>query len=513
MSVTQLPTQQSGGVGAALPRIDAELKVSGLAKYTSDHRFAGMLIAVPVCATIARGAVQRIDTSAAAGMPGVRRIYTHENIGKLYRVSGAPGAQIDEKRPPMEDTLVRYYGQYVALVVADTFEQATAAAARVKVDYRRESANVAKPMKESESGKGELPVVSERGDAAAAFASAAVTVDETYTTPIETHNPIELHATVAQFDGQNFTLHETSQAIVNHKAVMAQMLGVQPENVRVITEYLGSGFGGKLWPWGHSLLGAVAARDLGRPVKLVVTRGMMFHNVGHRTNTQQRIRLSASSDGRLTSLRQDFLFHQGQEGGSKENCGEMTSFLYGTDNLRVSGGPVKRDIAPNTSMRGPGAVPGLFCTESAIDELAIKLGMDPVQFRLQNEPSIDLGMKVPFSSRHLSECLSTGAERFGWGKRTPAVGSMRRADGVVLGWGVAGCSWGAKRVAAQASVALMADGGARVSSAVQDIGTGTYTVLAQMVTELTGIASSKVTVSIGDTRLPPGPFSGGSMAT
>ncbi|HEY4319430.1 MAG TPA: xanthine dehydrogenase family protein molybdopterin-binding subunit [Herbaspirillum sp.] len=502
---TQTPAFNTG-VGAALPRIDAPLKVTGRAQYTSDHRFPGMLIAVPVCATIANGTVTRIDASAAQAMPGVKMIYTHENIGRFYRVGAA--VRIDEKRSPMEDATVRYYGQYVAMAVADTFEQASAAAAAIKVEYRKETPNVARRLDSSAATK----IDSQRGDPDGAFAASPVQLDQTYTTPIETHNPIELHACVAVYDGQNFTLYETSQAIVNHQAAMVDILGVQPENVRVITTYLGSGFGGKLWPWQHSLLAAMAARNLGRPIKLVVSRDMMFHNVGHRTNTQQRVRLSATPDGKLTSLRQDYLTHSAQIESSRENCGEATVYFYATDNLRVTSGQVKRHIAPTTSMRGPGAVPGLFATESAIDELAIKLNIDPVQFRLINEPAVDQSLNVPFSSRHMRECLTTGAERFGWAKRNPKVGSMQR-DGAILGWGVAGASWMAKRVPAEASVALTADGGVRVISAVQDIGTGTYTVLAQMVAGLTGIPMGKIVVQIGDSRLPPGPFSGGSVAT
>jgi xanthine dehydrogenase YagR molybdenum-binding subunit len=194
-----------------------------------------------------------------------------------------------------------------------------------------------------------------------------VTVDASYTTPPETHNPIELHASVATWDGKAFTLYETTQSVINHRDVMAQMLGVPKENVRIVTEFLGSGFGGKLWPWPHALLAAAAARDLGKPVKLVVTRQMMFHNVGHRTNTQQRMRLGATHDGKLVALRQDFLYRTSRTDHSKEDCGEATAFLYSTPNLKITSGCARRDIAPNTAMRGPGAVPGLFAVESAMD--------------------------------------------------------------------------------------------------------------------------------------------------
>jgi xanthine dehydrogenase YagR molybdenum-binding subunit len=495
-------------IGTAVSRIDGPLKVSGGAAYTADRHFADMLYAVPVMATIARGKVEKIDTSVAARLPGVRKIYTRENLGKLYRVSKGSGAKVDEARPPLSDDVIRYYGQYIALVVADSFEQATAAASAVKASYNEEKPNVAMALEADDTPK----VDTERGDAASAFDAGEVKVDYTYTTPPETHNPIELHSSVAVYDGRTFTLYETSQAIVNHKAALVQMLGEDPENVRVITRYLGSGFGGKLWPWTHSVLAAVAARDLRRPVKLEVTRQMMFQTVGHRTNTQQHMRLSASRDGKLTSLRHEYIYHVAREEASKENCGEATGYLYSTPNLKVTAASARRDIGANTSMRGPGAVPGLFALESAMDELAIALKMDPVQLRLINEPAIDESLGLPFSSRHLKECLTEGAEKFGWSRRNPEIGSMKK-DGTILGWGMAAASWIARRLPAQVLVRLNDDGSARVSSATQDLGTGTYTVMGQMVAQYTGLALSKIEVVLGDTSLPPGPMSGGSMAT
>ena len=497
-------------IGGDFTRIDGPLKVSGTATYTSDFNLPGMLYAVPVCATIAKGRITRLDTAAAAGMPGVRAVFTRENIGKFYRVGFAVDTRIDEKRPPFDDDNIYYYGQYIGVVVADTFEQASAAVRAVKVAYAS-----SRPDVRSEMSAEQTPSVdTQRGDADSAFAAApdAQKLDQTYTTPIETHNPIELHATVAAFDGTNYTFYETSQSIVNQRLVMAQMLGVSQDQVRVIMKYLGSGFGGKLFPWSHSLLAGAAARNLMRPVKLVVTREMMFHNVGHRTSTQQRMRLSATPDGRFTSLQQDYVYQTARKETRKENCGETTGYLYSSPNLRATAAYARRDVAPSTSMRGPGAVPGLFAIESAVDELAIQLNMDPVRLRLINEPAIDEGLNVPFSSRHLKECLTLGAEQFGWQQRTPAVGSMRR-DGLVVGWGVAAGSWAARRLATEIIVELHADATARVSTATQDIGTGTYTILAQMVANLTGIPLERIAVVIGDTRLPPGPLSGGSMVT
>ncbi len=492
-------------IGRAVSRVDGPLKVSGQAMYTSDFRFPGMCHAVPVCSTIAHGRIIALDTARAEGMPGVRLVLHRDNIGPLYRVQGA---SVDEARPPFEDDEIRYHGQYVALVVADTFEQASAAAAAVAVRYEVRPPNVEPHLEWADAPK----VQSERGDAQAAYEAAPVRIDQTYVTPVETHNPIELHATVAVWDGQACTLYETSQAVVNHKAVMVQRLGMAKENVRVITRFLGSGFGGKLWPWAHSTLAAVAARQLGVPVKLVLARTMMFQSVGHRPLTQQRLRLGAERDGKLLALRQDYVTHTSILDDYEENCAEATPHMYSTANLRITSSLARRHVGTPTSMRGPGAVPGLYALESAMDELAVALRMDPVELRLRNEPEHDEGNGLPFSSRHLVESLRVGAERFGWAERDPAIGAMRR-DGAVLGWGVAACSWLGARQPAQASVTLRADGTARVACATQDLGTGTYTIMAQLVSAQTGIPLDHIEVVLGDTALPPGPISGGSTAT
>ena len=505
-SILHLPPRTNFG----LPRVDGPLKVTGSAKYTSDHNLPGMLYAVPVCATIAKGTITAIESNRAQSMPGVKAVYTRQNIGKLFRTVPASDFSgiLDERRPPFEDDTIRYYGQYVAAVVASTFEQAVAAANAVKVTYQSEKPDVRTHLESDEKPK----VDSQRGDPDKAFGSAAVKVDETYVTPTETHNPIELHSSVAAWDGQNFTLYETSQAVVNHRDVMAQVLGVQPENVRVISRFLGSGFGGKLWPWTHCMIAASAARDLNRPVKLVLTRDMMFQSVGHRPRTQQRVRLGATPDGKLVSMMHDSLNHTSILDDYSEGCSEATAYSYSTPNLRATSGIVRRNVGTPTSMRGPGAVPGLFALESAMDELAVKLNMDPIKIRILNEPQKDEGINLPFSSRHMVECLNVGAEKFGWSRRTPQIGSMKK-DGLILGWGVAGCSWIAERMGSEATVDLRDDGTARVSSATQDIGTGTYTVLSQIVSQKTGIPLDKIEVVLGDSALPPGAISGGSWAT
>jgi len=508
------PISESKIIGVRTPRIDGPLKVSGGAMYASDHHFAGLLYAWPVCATIANGSIAKLDTADAEKMTGVVAVYHRANIGKLYRVPPSSGMSliVDERRPPFEDDVIRYYGQYVAVVVANTVEQARAAAECVKVTYNREKADAGSRLLGSPLTTDKPEEKSKRGDTAAALRSAKMKVDAVYTIPAETHNPIELHASVAVYDGQKFTLYETSQAVANHRDVLAQMLGVPPEQVQVITRFLGSGFGGKLWPWPQSALAAACARNLKRPVKLVVSRQMMFQSVGHRPAIEQRIQLAAEPGGKLTAVQQDYVNHTSISDDYDEGCGEITPFIYSTPNLLVTGGLARRNVGTPTAMRGPGAVPGLFALESAMDELAVSLKMDPVQFRLNNEPELDESLKIPFSSRHMKECLTVGAEKFGWAKRTPQIGSMKKS-GATLGWGVAACSWLAARSETQASVELRQDGSARVACGTQDIGGGTYTVLAQIVSHATGIPVSRIDVVLGDSALPTGPISGGSWVT
>jgi xanthine dehydrogenase YagR molybdenum-binding subunit len=508
-------------IGRDTPRVDGPFKVSGKAQYTSDFHFPGMLYAVPVEATIANGRVVKLDTAVAERMPGVRAIFHRENIGKIFRSTFGPGFEgvCEERRPPFEDDVIRYYGQYIALAVADTFETAKAAADAVRVTYEKEKPNVETDLKADDDPDEVVTTFgmrrrldSERGDADAAFASAPIKLDQTYVTPSETHNPLELHATTAIWEGSNLTLYESSQGVVNLRSVLAQMFGLPKENVRVITKFVGSGFGGKLWPWTQCPLAAAAARQLGNPVKLVVSRKMMFQSVGNRARTQQRVRLGATPDGKLVSLQHDYVYQRSMLDAHHEDCGEATPFQYSVPNLRVTFGRARRNVGAATDMRGPGRVPGLYATESAMNELADQLKIDPVKLRVINEPKIDESLGIPFSSRHLLECFELGAEKFGWSKRTPEVGSMKR-DGLILGWGMAGCSWIAARFPAEASVQLRDDGTARVACATQDIGTGTYTNLAQLASHKTGVPLEKVEVALGDTSLPAGPLSGGSMAT
>ena len=514
-------TAQMSVVGKPQTRVEGPLKVSGLAMYATDYHFPGMLYAVPVEAAIANGKIEKLETAAAEKMPGVRAIFHRANIGRIFRSTPGQGFEgiCDERRPPFDDDVIRYYGQYVALAVADTFEAAKAAADSVRVTYSKDKPNVATDLQADDdpdvfdtSFGPEKRLQSERGDPERAFANAAVKLDQTYVTPTETHNPIELQAATAIWEGEKLTLYEESQAIFNMRSVLAQMFGLPKENVRVITKFVGSGFGSKLWPWTHCPLAAAAARQLGKPVKLVLSRRMTFQSAGHRPRTQQRVRLGATKEGKLVSLQHDYVYTRSMLDDHHENCGEASSFHYSVPNLRVKLGRTKRHVGGATDMRGPGAVPGLYATESAMNELADQLKIDPVRLRVLNEPKIDESLGLPFSSRHYLECLELGAEKFGWSKRNPEVGSMKR-DGLTLGWGMAGAAWIAARFPAAAEIELRDDGTTRVACGTQDIGTGTYTILAQLAAEKIGVPLDKVEVALGDTSLPEGPISGGSLAT
>jgi xanthine dehydrogenase YagR molybdenum-binding subunit len=510
MATTNIP-QGASIIGAAVPRIDGPLKTTGTAQYSLDHDFPGLVHAVAVQSTIGKGRIRLLDVSAAEKMPGVLAVLHHGNIEKVYRTfPRQQDGSMAETRPPFDDETIYYWGQYVAAVVAETLEQANAAADAVRVEYDAEKPDVRTDLGAEFTGPRESSW--KRGDPDEALKSAAVVVDETYVTPVETHNPMEMHGTVAVFDGENLTLYDSSQGVVGFRTVMSEVLGIPRENLRVVSRFIGSGFGGKLSPWPQATLAAVAARKVKRPVKMSVDRRMMFSNVGHRPRTQQRIRLGATQDGKLTAIRHDFLTETSQLDDFVEHCGEQTPFLYSCANLEVTTGMVRRNVGAPAPMRGPGAVPGLFALESAINELAVKLKMDPVELRLKNDAERDEGKNLPFSSRHLKECYQTGAEKIGWKQRTPEVGSMRR-NGKVIGLGVGGASWGAARIPCTATVELCPNGRVCVRCATQDIGTGTYTLFAQIAHAKTGVPLDRIDVFLGDTNLPDGPTSGGSMVT
>ena len=501
-------------IGQAVNRIDGRRKVTGHADYAADHNLESMVHGYGVMSTISRGRVTAIDTAAAEAAPGVIAVLHRGNIPPLYRSSNdwETETMVGEVRPPFEDDRIYYAGQFVALVVAKTFEQARDATPLVKVTYETEKPQISW----DDNPKIEPQDEAKRGNPEEAFAHAEVLHEATYTTPDETHNPIEMHGAVASWEGERLTVYSSTQGVIFERNALAMVLGVPVDRVTVLSPFLGSGFGGKLFLWPHTVLAAVAAKQVQHPVKVSVTRAMMFTTVGHRPATKQAIKLAATKDGQLVAIQHDTVCYTSFTDLYLEDCGTTTKALYTTKNLHVAHAVARVNRGTPTAMRAPGSAPGLYALESAMDELAIKLNMDPVPLRLKNIAMVEQDTGKPWSSNHLHECLTTGAEKFGWSKRSVAPGSMRTAGSngdKILGWGVGACSWPADRQACSARVELRADGTVRASCATQDIGTGTYTVIAQVIAQLTGLPLDKIDVKLGDTSLPPGPISGGSWVT
>ncbi len=499
-------------VGKAVTRVEGHRKVTGTAPYALDHALKNAAHACGVFSTIGKGRIAHIDSSQAENMPGVLTVLTHQNTHDIYRAAERlePRSHAGENRPPLSDDKVYYYGQFVAVVVAHTFEQAEQAAHSVKVHYQAEKPDVMPA--EMPMPSGEARAHFSRGNAPSAFASAPVQVEGYYSTPPQTHNPMEMLATIAQWNGDRVTLYDTTQQVVLHHNTAAEMLGLPLDHVEIISPFCGGGFGGKNFPWPHLALAAVAARRVERPVKLMVPRHMMFTTVGHRPDTQQHLKVGATRDGKLLSLEHHVVQPTSKLITFMEYCIGVTGMAYSCANVSAGQHLVEMNVGSPTPTRGPGAVPGLFALESAMDDLAIKLNMDPLELRLKNYAEKDESSNKPFSGKHLRECYETGAKKFGWSKRNPKVGSMRDGN-EILGWGMATCIWDAGRQPAEVRVLLQNDGTARVSSATQDPGTGTYTIMAQVAAERLGISIDHVHVVIGYSNLPPGPGSGGSTAT
>lgn len=506
--------KQQSIIGAGVPRIDGPDKLSGRANYAADNLPPNLAYGYGVFSTVASGKVSQLSVDEARNMPGVIDIFHHGHFPTLYHTpsSLAQGNKVEETRLPFEDERVYYEGQFVALVVADTFENARAAARRVKVTYSADKAvaNLEQGLEANgtRAGSGNH----ERGDAASAFDSAATTIDVTYRTPVETHNPMEMHASTAWWDNGDLTIFDASQGVVVAKGALSKIFAMPPERITVHAPYIGSGFGSKLWTWPHAIATAAASRELRRPVQLVVPRQQMFTTTGHRPETRQRLRLATDDNGKLVSLRHESINTTSFTDQYVETCGSVTKSLYSCPNLTVSHETTQVNRGTPTSMRAPGAAPGLFALESAIDEMADAAGVDPVQFRLDNYAERDESKDLDFSSNHIVEATKRAAERFGWADRNPQIGSMREGREIV-GYGMAACNWEALKMACDARVSIRADGTAFASCATQDIGTGTYTIVAQTVSDVTGIPIDRITVKLGDSSYPDGPVSGGSWAT
>ena len=504
----------STAIGQPLNRVDGFLKTTGTAHYAADYPEKDVTYGIPILSTIANGKVKSIDTSAAEKAPGVLTIITRENLPKLKKPKNDFGSstKLGEERPIFDDNTIYYAGQYLGLLVADSLERAITAARLVKVEEVSEP-----PVIDVEKGKQFEPADDfartkySRGDAAGALKAAPHQVRETYRTPVEHHNPMEPSASLAVWEGDKLTLFESTQWIVGARNVVADTLGIPRDNVHVISNYVGGGFGCKGFVWPHSILAAIAAQKVQRPVKVVLPRQNMFTGVGHRGETMQVLALGADEAGKLLAIEHDNLTQASLVDDFIERSGVITSFLYECPNVRVKNTGSRVHIATPTPMRAPGESPGLFALESALDELAWQLKMDPIELRLRNYAETDPEKKLPYSTKRLRDCYEKGKEAFGW--RPQEAPASHREGRYLTGWGMATATYPGYRNVGSARVRIMADGMVIVASATQDIGTGTYTTMTQVAADTLGVSTTQIRAELGDSLLPPGPVSGGSMTT
>ena len=506
-------------IGQPVSRVDGRPKVTGAATYAAEFDQPGQAYGVIVRSTVANGRIASMDSTAAQRASGVLAVLTHRNAPRLAyrRHKGLPDPATGERLHVLQDDRVNHQGQPIALVIAETLEQANHAATLVRVTYADEagitdiSRVVPIEPTQQKTDQGETrPPQTRRGDPERALTTAEVKVEHTYVIPRENHNPIEMHATIAAWDGDRLTLWDKTQWVHNTADEIAAVFSIPKENIRVISPFVGGAFGSGLRTWPHVTLAALGARVTGRPVKVMLSRREMYYAVGYRPHTVQRVALGASRDGRLTAI-----LHEGyQETSRYEEFSEAllnaSRFLHSCPNVDTRHRLAPMNVHTPTYMRAPGEASGIFALESAMDELAVALNFDPVELRLRNEPEMDEFKKLPFSSRSTRECYRSAAERFGWNRRSPEPRSMR--DGRwLIGWGMATATYPMNYAPATAMARLLPDGTAEVMSASSDMGPGTWTSMTQVAAEALGLPIERVKFTLGDTRLPRAPIHGGSM--
>jgi xanthine dehydrogenase YagR molybdenum-binding subunit len=496
-------------IGAPVRRIEGREKVTGRARYAVEHELDRIAYGWIVQADAARGHVTTIDDEEARAHEGVLDVVWHDTAPRLRPVA-------DAELAVLQSPAVAYRGQIVAAVVAESPEAAREAARLVRVKIKEEPHDVElradhpglyKPDKVNPA----FPTDTHNGDVEAGLAAAEVAIDHTYSTPAYHNNPMEPHATLARWDGDRLTVYDSNQGAAAHRAPLAEVFGLEPDQVRVLAEHVGGGFGSKGTPRPQLVLAAMLARIAGRPVKLPITRQQMFAFTGYRTPTIQRIRLGATGDGRLTAIDHQVFEQTSTIREFAEQTATCTRVMYATDNLRTSHRLVKLDVPTPSWMRAPGECPGMYALESAVDELALATGIDPIELRLRNEPDAEPESGKPFSSRNLVACLRQGADRFGWSQRRP---EQRQRDGRwLVGTGVAAATYPAYQRESEAHARVMPDGSFRVEVGAADIGTGARTALTQIAADALDVPVARVRVDVGDSALPPGPVAGGSAGT
>jgi len=503
-------------IGAPIERIDARAKVTGAAAYAADMPVAGVAHAVIVGSTIARGRLRAVDSREARRMPGVIAVLARGAVPRLPAAPTSGRSPGDRLLQLLQDDKIWYADQPIAVVVADTLERAQHAAARVTATY-----DVRAPVAEIASVLGEAydpgqmgprgEAASTRGNFDTGFAAARTKITQTYTTPVENHNPMEPPATIAVWQGDaRLTLYDTTQGIFGVRDKIARIFGLDPRNVRVIDHHVGGGFGCKGTPWSHVALAALAAKAVGRPVKLVLTRPQMFSLVGHRPKTIQTLTLGADAAGRLTAIRHAVVSETSRFDEFIEPSALQTRHLYACPNVVTSHKLVRIDIPTPTFQRAPGEATGTFALESAMDELADALGLDPLELRIRNFAARDEQVDRPFSSNALLACYKSAAQRFGWARRPPRPGTMRDGS-ALIGWGMATATYPAVMSPAAAVARMQRDGTLRVQAGTQDLGTGTYTIMTQIAADAMGIPTGRVRFELGDTAFPETPVSAGSQ--
>lgn len=506
-------TATSTGIGNPIDRVEGRLKVTGMAKYASEFPVENKVYAQAINSTIAKGEITSVDTSEAEKQDGVIEIITYKNAEKLKSFDEElPSLSTTSIQPVLQSPKVNYYGEYVGLVVAETFEQAQHAARLVKIEYKKENPKINFKNFRSDAYKPGKDSDYSRGDVEAGLAEADEKVEVTYNTPIEHHHPMELHAIIASWENGKVKAYASQQMIDNAAITIADTFRIPKENVRVIAPYIGGGFGSKLHAKQHVILAIMAAKKTGRPVQLTVTRHQMFTNTNLRQHNEQKMRIGAKKDGTMTALAHETLSHTSTYEEYQESCGTVSKMLYQVPNNRVTHRLIPMNLQTPFAMRAPGEATGSFALESAIDELAWKLKMDPIEFRIKNDTQTDPSNGKPFSSRLLKECLRIGADKFGWDQRE--MEPRQKTDGNwLIGYGVSGASRAAPYRETSSKVILERKG-EKVHATIQmdatDIGTGSYTIIAQTASEYLGIPVEQVTVELGDSLFPVTPGSGGS---
>ncbi len=508
-----MKTIEASGIGEAINRVEGRLKVTGRAKYTSEFPVENKVYAQAINSTIAKGKIITVDMTEALAQKGVLEVITYKNAQKVKTYEEemvSIGTQ--SIAPVLQSPEVHYYGEYVGLVVAETFEQAQYAARLVKYEYEEEEADFLFESSRSKAYKPGDGSDYSRGDLSEGLREADVTVEETYNTPIEHHHPMELHAVIGSYKDGNIMAYATQQMIENCVSSIAKTFEIPKDNIRVVAPFVGGGFGSKLNTQRHVILALMASKKIGRPVQLTVTRSQMFTNTGLRQRNEQKMKMGAKKDGELTALSHETLSHTGINEQFQESCGTVSKMFYKVPNCTVTHRLMPLNLQTPFAMRAPGEATGSFALESAMDEMAFKLNMDPIDFRIKNDTQIDLSNDKPFSSRPMVECLRIGAEKFGWKERKmqPRTNQDRNW---LKGFGVSAASRNAPYMKTSSKVILELKNGdayATIQMDATDLGTGSYTIVAQTASEYLNLPLERITVELGDSRFPVTPGSGGS---